>query len=270
MKSDYLVFEVTFGPGKLGIKMKCRKQLLAEGESETEVVYLENVPDEDITIVGPGKRVPLLRKEPVILAVNGKSTTSMNLKQVVQILGDAARPLTLRLQIGVAPQKPRANLYASLSVTSMPDLSQIPESPIADEQSSPEDSPLSKPMNDILPASPLELSLDDGILSPVVSLRRSLSPRSFSPTNGMEGRKVRRYYQRNYRNTPIESEAQEEVEEEEKEEKEDEKKEEKSPEAKQRLFVEHMRIYFLLEMCDLLDGYDQFIRRVISSSDWFY
>ena len=125
-------------------------------------------------------------------------------------------------------------------------------------------------MNDILPASPLELSLDDGILSPVVSLRRSLSPRSFSPTNGMEGRKVRRYYQRNYRNTPIESEAQEEVEEEEKEEKEDEKKEEKSPEAKQRLFVEHMRIYFLLEMCDLLDGYDQFIRRVISSSDWFY
>ena len=115
-------------------------------------------------------------------------------------------------------------------------------------------------MGSVFPASPLEISLDDSIMSPVVSLRRSLSPGNFSPVDGMEGRKVRRYYQRSYRKAAIESEVQEEVEEEEVE-KEEEVKEEKSPEATQRLFVEHMRIYFLLEMCDLLDGYEEFIRR---------
>lgn len=251
LKANYLVFEVMFGPGKLGIKMKSRKQCLTENEEKMEVVFLENVPDEDITIVGPGKRVPLLRREPVILAVNGKSVTGMNLKQVVQILGDAVRPLTLRLQIGTAPVTPSMNLYSSIRMSS--DLSPLAEIPGSDSSSSPESPVVEK--EEVPPASPLELTLDDSILSPVTSLRRSLSPRNLSPQDS-EGRVVRRYYrERSYRVTSTESEIQEEDSKDSKDSKEDD------TEGKQAVFVEHMRVYFLLEMCELLDGYEDYIRR---------
>ncbi len=246
LKAKYLVFEVMFGPGRLGIKMKSRKQCLSENEEKIEVVYLENVPDEDISIVGPGKRVPLLRREPVILAVNGKSVTGMGLKQVVQILGDAVRPLTLRLQIGTAPSTPATNLYSSIRMSN--DLSPLAEVPGSDSSS---DSPVVE-KEEILPSSPLELSLDDSILSPVASLRRSLSPRNLSPQD-TEGRVVRRYYrERSYRVSSAESELQEEP---------STDSQEDETEEKQAVFVEHMRAFFLLEMCELLDGYEEYIRR---------
>lgn len=246
LQAKYLVFEVMFGPGKLGIKMKSRRLCLSENEEKTDVVYLENVPDEDITIVGPGKRVPLLRREPVILAVNGKSVTGMSLKQVVQILGDAVRPLTLRLQIGTAPATTATNLYSSIRMSSG-DLSPLAEVPGSDSSS---DSPVVE-KEEIIPSSPLELSLDDSILSPVSSLRRSLSPRNLSPQD-MEGRVVRRYYrERNYRVSSAESEVQEEP---------SGDSHEDETEEKQAVFVEHMRSFFLLEMCELFDGYEEYIR----------
>ena len=67
---------------------------------------------------------------------------------------------------------------------------------------------------------------------------------------------MRRYYrERSYRVTSAESEIQEEDSKDSKDSKEDD------TEGKQAVFVEHMRVYFLLEMCELLDGYEDYSRR---------
>ena len=231
------MFEVVFGPGRMGIKMKSRKQCLAEGDEEIDVVYLEDVPDEDITIVGPAKKVPLLHKEPVILAVNGSSVTGKPLKHVVQVLSDAARPLTLRLQIGTMPAK-----TSELSLRSS--LTPVSESPFTEEVSSPEVAIENPPIN---PSTPSELHLDLECI-PSSPDKQALSPR-FSNTE--EG-SVRRYYRdRSKRNLLAE----------EQEEKQEEPEDE---DVIRRSFNESMRIHFLIEMCELLEGYSKFIRKFLN------
>ena len=244
MHSAYVVFEVMFGPGKLGIKMKTRTQCLTEGDEEMEVVYLENIPDDDVTIVGPGKRVPLLRKEPVILAVNGKSVIGKNHREVQKVLMDAPRPLTLRLQIGTAPRTPGVNIYQSLRTPSV--LSPVTELPVAEDASSPE----SEAKTEEIPQetmSPCELSLEGA--SPVAVSRRAASPLSPRAAPEEEDRVVRRYYRERSKRTLLgeDSEA-----------KQDE--EELDSETDRSVFVEQLRTYFLLEMVRLFDGYEEYIQ----------
>ena len=240
-----------FGPGRMGIKMKGRKQCLAEGEEAVDVVYLENVPDEDITIVGPGKRVPLLRREPVILAINGSSVIGKSLKQVVQILSDAPRPLTLRLQVGCTPAQSLENSLRS-------SLTPVSESPYTEEISSPEASPMEPiPSTPTLSSSlsssaPGELSLDclDSIpFSPTE--KQALSPRLLSPME--EDGVVHRYYRGRSLRSLLSEESEEKQDEEE--------TKEEDEETKHRTFYENLRIQFLLEMCELLEGYSKYIRK---------
>lgn len=235
LKADYLVFEVLFGPGTLGIKMKSRKQALAEGQEPIDIVYLQNVPDEDITIVGPGKRVPLLRREPVILAVNGRDVTGRSLKQVTQVLSEAARPLTLRLQIGVTPRMPSRNLYASLQPS---ELSPVIELPGREDSQSPAEQKSETPL------SPAQTETGE---APVVVMRRTLSARALSGDG--EGRAVHRYYrEHSYRRSEVEEKQAD-----------GEERAEEDVEQQKRTFIERVRAYFLVEMCDLLEGFEEYI-----------
>lgn len=222
----------------MGIKMKSRKQCLAEGEEEVDVVYLENVPDNDITITGPGKKVPLLRREPVILAVNGSPVTGKSLKHVVQVLSDAARPLTLRLQIGTTPAKSgERSLRASLT----------PVSEVVTDEVSTEVSPVAASQTE--PVTPIELNLDviDATASPMD--KQTISPR-FS--TGEEEGSVRRYYrERSKRNLLAEENEEKQTEE-----------PEEDDETRRRTFYEGIRIQFLLEMCELFEGYNDYIRMI--------
>ena len=263
MHSAYLVFEVMFGPGKLGIKMKTRSQCLTEGDKEIEVVYLENVPDDDITIIGPGRRVPLLRKEPVILAVNGKSVIGKNHREVQKVLMEAPRPLTLRLQIGTAPQTLGDNIYQSLRTPSvLSPVSELP--PLAEDASSPESEEKEQQQQHQQhheetsaashePMSPVELSLEGA--TPVEVARRPYSP--LSPRAAVAGeeedRVVRRYYRERSKRGLLsedgEGKQQDEGEE-----------EELDGEERRSIFVEQLRTYFLLELVKLLNGYEEFVR----------
>ena len=253
MHAGYLVFEVMFGPGKMGIKMKSRKQCLAENEEKVEVVYLENVPDEDITIVGPGKKVPLLRREPVILAVNGVNTVGLPLKSVVQILSETPRPLTMRLQIGCTPVTPGANIYNSVVPSLLSPILEgssepcTPEVTVGDDHSEALRNALRPTEN----ASPVELSVEGEVASPVVSpvLRRNASSR-MARGESEEG-VVRRYYREYSRKSLVESEVKE--------------VEEENDETRRACFNEKVRTYFLLEICALLAGYEEFVRRRGSS-----
>ena len=103
-QSQLIVFEVVFGPGKLGIRLKTKRAVLREGEPEMECVYLSRIPDEEMTATGPGRRVKLLKREPCVLAVNGRSVFGLTSKEVKAMIEEAKRPLLLRCQIGVAPQ----------------------------------------------------------------------------------------------------------------------------------------------------------------------
>lgn len=243
MHAGYLVFEVMFGPGKMGIKMKSRKQCLAENEEKVEVVYLENVPDEDITIVGPGKKVPLLRREPVILAVNGVSTVGLPLKSVVQILSETPRPLTMRLQIGCTPVTPGANIYNSMVPSLLSPIAEGSSEPCTPEVSAEDRGEALR--NALRPeASPAELAVEgEVVVSPV--LRRNASSRVARREN--EEGVVRRYYRECSRKSMAESEVEEE--------------EEESDEARRACFNEKVRVHFLLEICALLAGYEEFVRR---------
>lgn len=268
MHSAYLVFEVMFGPGKLGIKMKTRSQCLTEGDKEIEVVYLENVPDDDVTIIGPGRRVPLLRKEPVILAVNGKSVIGKNHREVQKVLMEAPRPLTLRLQIGTAPQTLGDNIYQSLRTPSV--LSPVSELPtLAEDASSPESeekdhhdeasaaSAASAASHE--PMSPVELSLEG--TTPVEVTRRPYSP--LSPRAAMaaaasaggeeEDRVVRRYYRERSKRSLLSEDGEGKQQDEGDE-------EELDGEEGRSIFVEQLRTYFLLELVELLNGYEKFVR----------
>lgn len=238
-----------FGPGKLGIKLKSRSQQLTEGEAPLDCVYLENVPDEDITIVGPGKRVPLLRREPVILAVNGASVTGKSLKAVVQALSEAPRPLTLRLQIGVAPAQPLASTFTSGRFQ----LSPVVESPTA-EASSPENSPSASPLPAAPPrgdTSPIELDLEGAESVPLSPQALSTPPPRSVNSLVLGARSEERVVRRYYRERSARSLGEEKQEEE----------EELDETEVRAAFVEKLRVFFLLEMCDLLQGYEQFVRR---------
>ena len=263
MHSAYLVFEVMFGPGKLGIKMKTRSQCLTEGDKEIEVVYLENVPDDDITIIGPGRRVPLLRKEPVILAVNGKSVIGKNHREVQKVLMEAPRPLTLRLQIGTAPQTLGDNIYQSMRtpsvlspVSELPPLAEDPSSPETDEKEQQQQQQQHEETSAAShePMSPVELSLEGA--TPVEVARRPyspLSPRAAVAVGEEEDRVVRRYYRERSKRSLLsedgEGKQQDEGEE-----------EELDGEERRSIFVEQLRTYFLLELVKLLNGYEEFVR----------
>lgn len=251
MHAGYLVFEVMFGPGKMGIKMKSRKQCLAEDEDKIDVVYLENVPDEDITIVGPGKKVPLLRREPVILAVNGVSTVGLSLKNVVQILSETPRPLTMRLQIGCTPVTPGANIYNSILPSALSPILEGSSEPCTPEVTAEDCTEALR--NALRPenASPSELPVDGEMalspaLSPAVSplLRRSTSAR-LTHCESEEGT-VRRYYREYSRKNLLENEVEEEAAD--------------SDEVRRACFDEKVRVLFLLEICTLLAGYEEFVR----------
>lgn len=254
LHSAYLVFEVMFGPGTLGIKMKTRSQCLTEGDKPTEVVYLENVPDDDITIVGPGRRVPLLRKEPVILAVNGKSVIGKNHHEVQKVLKEEPRPLTLRLQIGTAPKTLGVNIYQSLRTPSV-------LSPVTEDASSPDTE--EKDRHDETPAapqepmSPCELSLEGA--TPVEVQRRPfspLSPRSAAAAAEDADRVVRRYYRERSRRSLLNEDGESKQAEEE----EAGETELDSNEERRSIFVEQLRTYFLLELVELLNGYEKYVR----------
>ena len=208
-----------------------------------EVVYLENVPDEDITIVGPGKKVPLLRREPVILAVNGVSTVGLPLKSVVQILSETPRPLTMRLQIGCTPVTPGANIYNSMVPSLLSPIAEGSSEPCTPEVSAEDRGEALR--NALRPeASPVELAVEgEAVVSPV--LRRNASSRVARREN--EEGVVRRYYRECSRKSMAESEVEEE--------------EEESDEARRACFNEKVRVHFLLEICALLAGYEEFVRR---------
>ena len=97
------MFEVVFGPGKLGIRLRSRQTVLYEGQKSVECAYLDQIDDDDMTVTGPGKRVALLKREPVVLSVNGTSVIGKEYKEVRKIVEEERRPLLLRCQIGVAP-----------------------------------------------------------------------------------------------------------------------------------------------------------------------
>lgn len=73
-ESSYIVFEIVFGPGKMGIILKSKRRQLFEGEEPVDCVYIMNNDSDDMTISGPGKRVKLFQREPVILFVNREPT----------------------------------------------------------------------------------------------------------------------------------------------------------------------------------------------------
>lgn len=255
MHSAYLVFEVMFGPGKLGIKMKTRSQCLTEGDEAIEVVYLENLPDDDVSIIGPGRHVPLLRKEPVILAVNGKNVIGKNHREVQKVLMEAPRPLTLRLQIGTAPQTLGDNIYQSIRtptvlspVSELPAVAEGLSSPESDEEDQ-EETPVSQE-----PMSPCELSLEGA--TPVEVTRRVVSPLSPRAVAAVEeeDRVVRRYYRERSRRSLLNEDGEGKQQEDEEEEK------ELADEERRSIFVEQLRTYFLLELVKLLNGYEKYVQ----------
>ena len=101
--SSFIMFEVVFGPGKLGIRLRSRPTILCDGQQATECTYFDQVDDDDMTITGPGKRIALFQREPTLLAVNGTSVIGLEYHQVRKVLEEATRPLVIRCQIGVAP-----------------------------------------------------------------------------------------------------------------------------------------------------------------------
>lgn len=97
------MFEITFRPGKLGIRLRSKPTVLYEGQDAVECAYFDSIEEEDKTITGPGRQIALLQREPSILTVNGESVVGMEYQQVRKVIEEATRPLLLRCQIGVAP-----------------------------------------------------------------------------------------------------------------------------------------------------------------------
>ena len=58
----------------MGVRLKSKQAVLFEGKDPVDCVYILR-DDDDITISGPGKRVKLLLRSPVILSVNGSEST---------------------------------------------------------------------------------------------------------------------------------------------------------------------------------------------------
>lgn len=69
-EASFVVFEVLFGPGKLGVRLRSKEKRLRKGEEKQEMTYLARIDDDDMTITGPGKRVALINREPVVLCIN--------------------------------------------------------------------------------------------------------------------------------------------------------------------------------------------------------
>ena len=68
--ASFIVFEVLFGPGKLGVRLRSKEMKIREDGEEEEVTYLARIEDDDMTITGPGKRVALLSRNPVVISIN--------------------------------------------------------------------------------------------------------------------------------------------------------------------------------------------------------
>lgn len=71
-QSRYIVFEVQFGPGRLGIGVVDEKRVLHEGHAPVKCVCVEKFSKKQSDDDGPATRVPLFRKQPVVLSVNGE------------------------------------------------------------------------------------------------------------------------------------------------------------------------------------------------------
>lgn len=69
-ESTFIVFEVLFGPGKLGVRLRSKELQIRENEEKQEMTYLARIEEDDMTITGPGKRVTLLSREPVVTCIN--------------------------------------------------------------------------------------------------------------------------------------------------------------------------------------------------------
>ena len=70
-ESTFLVFEIVFGPGRLGVRLKSKNLRIYEDDEEKECTYLARIED-DMTITGPGKRVELLNREPGVISIKGR------------------------------------------------------------------------------------------------------------------------------------------------------------------------------------------------------
>ena len=145
------------------------------------------------------------------------------------------------MQIGVTPRAPAHNFFASLQPS---ELSPVLELPGREDSQSPaerkSETPLSPAQQTETPLSPAQQTE-----TPVVVMRRTLSARAVAG----EGLAVHRYYrEHSYRRSEVE-EKQEDGEE----------RAEEDVEEQKRTFVERIRTYFLLEMCELLEGFEEFI-----------
>lgn len=259
---DYMVFEVTFGPGKLGIKMNSCKRSVCEDEEEQDCVYIVNSKD-DIAIQGPGKKVELFQREPIILAVNGTPVVGLRLKEVTKKILEASQPLQLRLQIGISPkdnQRYLTRTRSSVSEILSPSSSEHQLGSISEEfdREEEEKGPVKLSKRHSLPKSPIldlntdEIALDDGIpdldfpsdfLSPPAMVRQPTNPRLMTPVpEDDEVRIIRRYYEEVQGLGSMSKESKH------------------ARESRERAeFVETIRAYFLLEMCDLFLNYREFL-----------
>lgn len=243
-QSQLVVFEIVFGPGKLGIRLKTKQAVLREGDPESECVYLTLIPDEEATSAGPGRRVKLLKREPCVLAVNGRSVLGHTSKEVKVMIEEATRPLLLRCQIGVAPMGSIRSLPSTPSVQRRtlrlresvdPSRSVcVGQEPDASEGVSPSSSLQSQSGGLSLSFS---ASNDAGLLSPFEE----------------EQTHAHRYYH-------CVSPSVEEVSEEKKETTDEERR------MKEMDFIESVRIAFMMELCSLIGHYRQHFRLCCSDA----
>lgn len=135
-ESSFVVFETLFGPGKLGVRLRSNKRVIRENEDKQEVTYLARLEDEEIS--GPGKRVELLSREPVVISINGmhdndclligKSVVGKSHSEVREIVEEAKRPLLMRCQIGVFPaDRSVLCLQSCFSESTQSELSPLPD-----------------------------------------------------------------------------------------------------------------------------------------------
>lgn len=245
-QSQLVVFEIVFGPGKLGIRLKTKQAVLREGEPESECVYLTLIPDEEATSAGPGRRVKLLKREPCVLAVNGRSVLGCTSKEVKAMIEEAKRPLLLRCQIGVAPM---------CSIRSLPSTPSVQRRTLRLRESFDPSRSISVGQE---PGSLEEMSPSSSLQSQQGGLTLSFSASNdaglLSPFEE-EQTHAHRYY--HCVSPSVEKEEVKEV-------KEVKVKEEETNDDERRMkemdFIESVRIAFMMELCSLIGHYRQHFR----------
>lgn len=104
--SNYVIFDVIFGPGKIGIKFSTTSCILHKEDTKKvhviQVVGFEKYDDEKNQ--SPAEKCGSITTDSLLIAINGKSVVNVAIDKVIEMLKTLPRPVVLRFQIGIRPQ----------------------------------------------------------------------------------------------------------------------------------------------------------------------